>query len=235
MILIRTLSLTCLIYKSYVSAPIDRVMMSWDARLGRLDYSMRWAESLWTLLQPSESMGLGTLDTNPCQQPPSAWQVNNRSVILNLPCSLWSCRVLNFRNQVLYCQNSRVLSYRDRVLFRQVEWIGAPIRCSPRLPYECKLPSKCDILEAIVKVWHFINTQIWYNSACHFIQENTIVNKLCTTALPLLKWLLAIVNGSIFYRSKSLAPLPLSSRHLTNLIFHSFWGLRDGWFSQHDK
>jgi hypothetical protein len=83
------------------------------------------------LLHPSESTRLGILGTNAHQEPPIAWQVNNHLVIFNLPYSWWSCRVLNFRNQVLYCQNSRVLSYRDWVLSCQVEWIGAPIRCSP--------------------------------------------------------------------------------------------------------
>jgi hypothetical protein len=46
---IGTLSLTCLIYKSYVQAPTDRVMLPWAARFGHFESSIRWAESLWAL------------------------------------------------------------------------------------------------------------------------------------------------------------------------------------------
>jgi hypothetical protein len=97
MILLCTLSLICLIYKNYKWASTDRITLPWGTCFNlfcKIDQS-----PCKPLLKPPESMRLGTLGTNPHQQPSNAWQVNRCLVILNLPCSWWSCRLLNFRNQ----------------------------------------------------------------------------------------------------------------------------------------
>jgi hypothetical protein len=94
----------------------------------------------WLLVGPpfllSKFGWSGTHGTKRCQQHSGAWQVNIHLVILNLPCSWWSCRVFSFvKNNWLSAQHC-LSSATESTLMRIDTPLGAPIMCSPRLQYQ---------------------------------------------------------------------------------------------------